>query len=199
MNNYLANKSLGSQSMSVFSGDLESSMDEVMGNRGTKTSTATMEDKNDMFVAFQDPDRMKLFRDLAEKHHCVENIDFIISVYEYTVCAEEALMKSTCVVGDDMKETALGIYNKHVQVNSTDEVNVSFTTRGAVEKQLLNWPNDTMLTKAVAQSSLATDKYKRAAVFAPVLKEISDMLYQNLWKKFRIAEAEIAMAGEHDH
>jgi hypothetical protein len=64
------------------------------------------------------------------------------------------------IMSDEMKDKAAAIYNKYVQVNSAEEVNVSFTVRGAVEKQLKIWTQGPVLTVAEAKSSLAADKYR---------------------------------------
>lgn len=173
---YLTNKMLGMTSMSIHSGslDMETGLFEEEGlEHGTKKSSCS-EDKTDMILAFQDPERLKLFRQTAE--NCAENIDFISAIFDYTIKAEDALVRSTSIVGDEMKDKAMAIYAKHVQVNSADEVNVSFATRGLVEMQLKAWTPAVLLSKGVAQSSLSTDKFKRVAVFAPAFKEISDVI-----------------------
>jgi DNA-binding XRE family transcriptional regulator len=115
----------------------------------------------------------------------------MISVFNYSKQAEEALVGNTIIVGDTMRERAAEIYTQFIQVNSADEVNVSCQTRSALEKYFQTWKSTPMLTVALAQTTLGTDKYKRADVFKTAFQEISDIAFKNLWTKFRIEEAQM--------
>jgi hypothetical protein len=116
-------------------------------------------------------------------------------VFNYTKQAEQALLNHSTIVGDEMKYKTADIYSKFLQVNRVNAINVSYQTRSAVEKQLQIWRSTAMLSRAMAQTSLATDKSKRADVFKTAFKEIFDMTYRNMWSKFRVAEAQAMACG----
>jgi hypothetical protein len=77
---------------------------------------------------------------------------------------------------------------------------VSSTTRDVLKKNLDLWiPNSKLVTsKLIARSALEADSQHRITVFEGVFKEILTMLYQNLWTKFQVAEAQALALEDED-
>ena len=76
------------------------------------------------------------------------------------------------------------------------EVNISSTTRNAFIKQINQWDEKwPLLTDSTVQKALEDDEKSRIKAFEKAYKEISLMLYQNLWVKFRSAEMATSMSS----
>ena len=149
----------------------------------------------EMTKVLMDPQRSLLFESIAKHSLCLENLTFLKSVMKYQTEAEEELVRLSIDANSVMKDNAKKIIEMHISCASEEEVNVSSRTRAAIEKNWKEWDlHYPLLTTAVAKQALEDDKMKRAALFEPAFKEISIMLYQNLWNKFRSAETTEQMA-----
>ena len=151
---------------------------------------------DEMMKVFTNPARGKLFYSIAKKALVSENVDFITAVLQYRKEAELRLVTQSSLVSDDMQKDATKLYKKFIVAGSDSEVNISSKTRSFTESALSKWIlNQPLTTVEQAQLSLHNDSLKRYDVFEPAMKEISIMLYQNLWNKFRSCETENFAAG----
>jgi integrase len=92
------------------------------------------------------------------------------------------------------------MWYQYLQINSPDEVNVSSTAREQLKSQLDQWaPNAKVISKLVARNCLETDSDHRIAIFEIAFREILTMLYQNLWTKFRVEEAQALTLEDEDN
>jgi DNA-binding transcriptional ArsR family regulator len=157
-------------------------------------------DINELIIAIEDPSRLKILRNLAVKNHLVENVDFICGVLKFKEEAEGLIMNSSSVASDEMKSQAMAMWYQYLQINSPDEVNVSSTAREQLKSQLDQWaPNAKVISKLVARNCLETDSDHRIAIFEIAFREILTMLYQNLWTKFRVEEAQALTLEDEDN
>eukprot|EP00596_Hydrurales_sp_CCMP1899_P002487 CAMPEP_0119053874 /NCGR_PEP_ID=MMETSP1177-20130426/74705_1 /TAXON_ID=2985 /ORGANISM="Ochromonas sp, Strain CCMP1899" /LENGTH=285 /DNA_ID=CAMNT_0007033943 /DNA_START=381 /DNA_END=1238 /DNA_ORIENTATION=- len=157
-------------------------------------------DTNELILAIEDPSRLKILRNLAVKNHLVENVDFICGVLKFKEEAETLIMDSSSVASDEMKTQAMAMWYQYLQINSPDEVNVSSTAREMLKSQLDQWaPNAKVISKLVARKCLETDGDHRTAIFEVAFREILTMLYQNLWTKFRVEEAQALTLEDEDN
>ena len=68
-------------------------------------------------------------------------------------------------------------------------MNISSTTRKTFLKHVENWDDKIpLLTDSLIQTALCDDSLNRIKAFEKAYKEISLMLYQYLWIKFRTEE-----------
>lgn len=165
-----------------------------------KQKSIHISDINELIVAMEDPSRLKILRNLAVKNHLVENVDFICGVLKFKEEAEQLIMNSSGAASDEMKTQAMAMWYQYLQINSPDEVNISFTAKEMLKAQLDQWaPNVKVITQVVARSSLETDSEHRITLFEVAYREILTMLYQNLWAKFRMEEAKALALEEEDN
>ena len=160
---------------------------------------AAPEDSNvdEMLSAISDPRRGALFRQLAKSLLIVENVDFLVDVLAYRNQTENEIVKFSAAANPCVQEAARNLYIKYIKTGADDEVNVSSNTRSQIEKILgsSSWvASEPFVSRETAAASLSSDPLKRGVLFQPAFKEISHMLYQNAWHKFKAHEAEV-LAG----
>jgi len=165
--------------------------------------TATDDDVMCMIDVIMDTERGKLFKDVADSQHVLENVHFIEDVLKFQ--SEETLaflIDSTKYANILMYERASEILYKYIEAGSEEEVNVSAHSRTLVEnsiKNLITFRQPYSIPIQYAKKLIVDDPYinQRANIFEPAFKEIVKMLFQNLWTKFKVAETE-KIAGEEE-
>ena len=81
-------------------------------------------------------------------------------------------------------------------VGCDEEVNICAATRKKFDDRMMLWTAATPITTHVAaRTALEDDQLRRVEVFETAYKEISIMLYQNIWLKYRAKEIEDQMGG----
>jgi Regulator of G protein signaling domain len=167
-----------------------------------RVSSISGDDIASMLAAITDPDRSRIFKEVALKCHVLENVNFIEDVIKFTdEDSVEMVMRSTASANDTMLSRARELFDKYVRAGSEEEVNVSSKARAAIETSLNSWAalqEPFPLSHQHAKLCLVDDLHVniRAQVFHVAFKEISLMLYQNMWTKFRIAETQAAAEDE---
>lgn len=149
---------------------------------------------DEMHDALRDAGRSATFRAFADKALVVENVDFLLSLEAFERECEEEVMESSRGASVRMKERAAERFRQFIEVGSPQEVNISSQTRGVIETKMREWTGEEALfTADAAQTALADDPLHHIDLFDRANKEISIMLYQNLWNKFRAQEIEELM------
>jgi hypothetical protein len=169
--------------------------------------TAPSDSSLDEFISvLADPQRLEVLCEVAEKSFVTENVDFLCTVLNFERVAADSLAASTVPASCAIKEHASSIFTTFITANSAKEVNVSSSTRSKVERALLGWSAaEPLVSRQEAEAFLLNrDAARRVKLFDPAVREISTMLYQNIWNKFLNAEAQKVAAGgyddhEHDH
>ena len=147
---------------------------------------------HDMLTAIKDPVRGKAFRKFAKKLLLTENVDFLVEVLDYRKILEDELGQCTVGANATMLDKARGLYSSYILSGSENEVNVSALIRAQIEASLSKWPlTEPLISAEQIRVALEGDSKKRALIFEPAFKEIIQMLYQNIWHKFRAHEAEV--------
>jgi len=150
---------------------------------------------DDMYNALLDPERANNLREYAEKALVVENVDFLLAVNKYRTDSVNSLIESSKQSNRCMKEGAKECFKNYMQVGSNNEVNVSSSTRHAALAHIETWnENDPIMNNDTAEYVLDDDSKLHIDVFHKAAKEISIMLYQNIWIKYRTQELESSMA-----
>jgi hypothetical protein len=148
----------------------------------------------DMQTALKDPERTQKFRQFAEKALVVENVDFLLAVQKYRKTSAEMLSECSKTANDRMKELAMKCFYDYMEAGCDNEVNVSSACRNKTNTQLKDWEEKkSLLNDESAEDILNDDMDNRVDVFERAAKEISIMLYQNIWEKFRHEEIESTM------
>jgi hypothetical protein len=150
---------------------------------------------DEMHDALRDAARSVHFRAFADKALVVENVDFLLSLDAFErECAVE-LMESSKAASERMKDRAAARFQQFIRVGSPQEVNISSQTRAAIETKMREWTGDQpLLTTEVAEMALADDPQHHVDLFDRANREISIMLYQNVWNKFRAQELQEMMS-----
>jgi hypothetical protein len=149
---------------------------------------------NEMHQALCDPTRSHQFRTFSENALVVENVDFLLCLIEFEHECGVQLMESSKIANTKMYELANKCYDTFIKVGSSSEVNISSSTRQKILEHLKTWNiNRYLLTPGSAQTALDDDPAHHIDIFDYANKEISVMLYQNLWNKFRASEIEEMM------
>ena len=155
---------------------------------------------DEMTNVIADNYRGKLFRMVAKKALCLENVDFVEAVVKYKQESEQALIKCSGEASNRIRDSAKQVHRMYVDSNAESEVNLSSKTRAIVQQILSDWEDNVpLLSEEKARGVIQEDVKKRSAVFDRADKEIKVMLYQNLWNKFRIEETQSLAAGESKH
>ena len=152
---------------------------------------------DEMTSVMADMHRGKLFRMVAKKALCIENVDFVEAVAKYKQESEQALVKCSGDASNRIREAAKQVHRMYVDTNAESEVNLSSKTRALVQHALSDWADSIpLVSEERAREIVQADLKRRTAVFDLADKEIKVMLYQNLWNKFRIEETQSLAAGE---
>ena len=81
-------------------------------------------------------------------------------------------------------------------VGCDEEVNICAATRKKFDDRMKLWlAGAPVVAHVSARNALEEDQLRRVEVFETAYKEISIMLYQNIWLKFRAKEIEDQMGG----
>jgi len=162
--------------------------------------TVTENSLDEMTTVISDSYRGKLFRVVAKKALCLENVDFVEAAVKYKQESEQVLIKCSGEASNRIREVAKQVHRMYVDTNAESEVNLSSKTRGVVQQTLADWgDNVPLLSEERAREVIQEDIKKRSALFDRADKEIKVMLYQNLWNKFRVEETQSLAAGESKH
>ena len=149
----------------------------------------------DMFHVFADPERSKLFEKVASDSLCMENVNFLKSVTAFKQQSEALLAKHSSNASNDMVVLADGIIHRHISSAADEEVNICSKTRSLLTQRRSEWQRDIpFISIGKAREILETDSHKRLELFDSSCKEISVMLYQNLWNKFRAFETTVQLS-----
>ena len=155
---------------------------------------------DEMTNVIADSYRGKLFRMVAKKALCLENVEFVEAVVKYKQESEQLLVKCSGEASNRIREAAKQVLRMYVDTNAESEVNLSSKTRGVVQQTLADWgDNVPLLSEERAREVIQEDIKKRSALFDRADKEIKVMLYQNIWNKFRVEETQSLAAGESKH
>ena len=151
---------------------------------------------NEMLSVLSDPVRCALLENVAKQAHCTENLTFLRSVLDFKKKSAELLSKHSAVANDEIKRMAKMIVDFHVVSTGEEEVNLSSRTRTNIDLQLKDWMEMTpLISPEKSKVILDEDDKKRCLLFETAFKEISIMLYQNIWNKFRASETTEYMAS----
>jgi Regulator of G protein signaling domain len=96
---------------------------------------------------------------------------------------------------EKMKELAMDVFDRYIQVGCENEVNIPSGMRNLLQSQLKAWQNEPVLSKDSAESVIKEDVLGVRHIFDPVTREIAKMLYMNIWNKFKTAETELQMGS----
>lgn len=145
-----------------------------------------------------DPDRMKVFEEVAKECLATESIDFIKAVDEYKNSLKSLLYDSGVRTLPSLNDAATSVYHTYIRAGSTEEVNISSGTRINIDNQLRNITLNSVspLDLKLISQSLHHDPLHRYTLFDNAHKEIGMMMYQNLYQKFRQKETQIAMLDQ---
>ena len=112
----------------------------------------------------------------------VESLTFLRTVLEFKRRSEALVQEQSACASNQMKDSAKGIIDRHIGSSSVEEVNVSARCAEALRKAMDDWTDNVpIVSPQCAQQSLAEDALKRVEVFDTAYKEISMLLYQNIW------------------
>ena len=162
--------------------------------------TVTENSLDEMTTVISDSYRGKLFRVVAKKALCLENVDFVEAVVKYKQESEQVLIKCSGEASNRIREVAKQVHRMYVDTKAESEVNLSSKTRGVVQQTLADWgDNVPLLSEERAREVIQEDIKKRSALFDRADEEIKVMPYQNLWNKFRVEETQSLAAGESKH
>ena len=145
----------------------------------------------EMIRVLNDPVRARVFNTVAKSAVCTESVDFLLAVLAYKKEAEELVSRHSEEASDGLRITARRLYKTYIAAGCDDEVNVPSKMRVAVEKSLQGWQDDTpLIPMNKAKEALLHDAQRRVELYDAAFKEISIMLHQNLWNKFRSLETQ---------
>lgn len=152
---------------------------------------------NEMMEVMRHIDRSKAFHITAEKCHCVENIDFLEEVIAFQQYPKVLLLQHTAIANAEYKQAAQQLYEKFIIENAEKQINISAQLRNQLYQQLEDWrDNNSLITTAKAKELVKDDHLKsRVFIFEKVFREVSILLYQNVWSRFREEEIESMAAG----
>ena len=150
----------------------------------------------EMFRIMADPERFKLFERVASEALCSENITFLKAVAAFKQRSEVLVAEQSSKASNDMMTMADSIIKQHIGSAAEEEVNICSKTRNILTVKRGEWlPETPILTLEKAREVLEADKLRRVELFDTAHKEISIMLYQNLWNRFRSLETTVNMAS----
>lgn len=92
------------------------------------------DDLENMLEVFDDPSRLAVFKDIANKLHITENILFIQAVIDFKLKAANSLVEQSS--GDAIKAMADELHKKFVVAGCDDEVNVSDKAKKEIAEAL---------------------------------------------------------------
>lgn len=149
----------------------------------------------EMEKVLSDPCRAETFEAVAKSGLVMENVTFLRAVMEYKKQCEDIVHEQSGEASNRMKDAAKKIIDQHIGATSEEEVNVSSRCAASLNKAWKDWAaNIPIVSAELAQRALQEDSLKRTELFALAYKEISIMLYQNIWNKFRTIETQKLMA-----
>jgi Regulator of G protein signaling domain len=175
----------------------ENVLSEESNNDIALTEKPSDDSLGELMRVFSDPTRLKVLRAMADEFHLGENVEFISTVLDYQNNAASQLVGTSSQVSVSLKAQAKQIFDEYIKAHSVNEVNVSSSTRTYVGSLLHGWnTHPPFLTEELAKMALENDVFKRSTLFERPLKEISTVLYQNIWNRFRTREATTAAAED---
>jgi hypothetical protein len=175
----------------------ENVLSEDSNNDIALTEKPSDDSLGELMRVFSDPARLKLLKAMADEFHLGENVEFISTVLDYQNNAASQLVGTSTQVSVSLKAQAKQIFDEYIKAHSVNEVNVSSSTRTYVGSLLHGWnTHPPFLTEELAKTALENDVFKRSTLFERPLKEISTVLYQNIWNRFRTREATTAAAED---
>lgn len=149
---------------------------------------------DDMYRVLANPTELDKFREIATKSLLVENVDFIMAVQKYHSKSRGYFIEYSKQINDQMKQDAKDCFKQFINIGSENEVNISSSTRSQIMKRLGEWVDHTPFCSfETAQGILDKDEFHHDKIFEKAYSEISIMLYQNLWNKYRSEQIEQSM------
>ena len=149
-----------------------------------------------MHIMLANRDRAQIFEKVANDSLCMENVNFLKAVAAFKQQSEALLARHSSNANNDMIVLADNIIRQHISSASDEEVNICSRTKLALTGKRGEWVSDIpFISTEKAREILQADKYRRLELFDTAHKEISIMLYQNLWNKFRSVETTVQMAA----
>ena len=150
----------------------------------------------EMHIMLANRDRAQIFEKVANDSLCMENVNFLKAVAAFKQQSEALLARHSSNASNDMIVLADNIIRQHISSASDEEVNICSRTKLALTGKRGEWVSDIpFISTEKAREILQADKYRRLELFDTAHKEISIMLYQNLWNKFRSVETTVQMAA----
>lgn len=151
----------------------------------------------EMEKAIADPSRYILFETVAKTYQLDENIHFLKAVLEYKLKSSKFLHQQSNEVSNQMKEVGKKIMDLHIGTTSLEEINISAKSNGNLLKLWQEWQSDLPIISIDAAKHILQqkDSMRRVEIFDEVYKEISILLYQNIWSKFRTLETQQQLLG----
>lgn len=150
----------------------------------------------EMEKVMDNPNRAELFESVAKSAMVFESLSFLKAARNFKSRSESLVQEQSAQASNQMKDLAKQILDHHIGASSAEEVNVSSKCATALRKALDDWAtNIPIVSPQCAQQALAEDSLKRVEIFAAAYKEVSILLYQNIWSRFRTVETQQQMSG----
>jgi hypothetical protein len=148
----------------------------------------------DMYSALQDPIRSKRFIMFAEQALFLRHVDFLTTVMKFMNKSDEFVIESSKQANENMKLNAQTCYHIFIRSGGERQLNIPPDIRNNIMDHLNKW-NEQMpiATMDSAQYVLDDDPEQHITIFEKAFDEVSIILYQNVWQKFRAYEIEANM------
>jgi hypothetical protein len=147
-----------------------------------------------MYDALYDPIRSKQFIMFAEQALYFKHVYFLLRVTEFIDNSDGYLVESSKQANDNIKLNALECYNLYIRSGGDRHINIQPDTRNNIINHLGKWNNQVpIITTQAAQTALDSEHLD---LFKAAFDEVSVILYQNVWHKFRQYEIEQALCQD---
>lgn len=154
-------------------------------------------DKNslqDMYDALYDPIRSKQFLMFTEASLFLKYADFLLRVTKFMNTCDELLVESSKNANDMIKLNAYACYHLYIRLGGDRQLKIEPGTHNKIMEQINQWENQLpILTIESAQKILIDEQNDNIFLFQKAYDEVSIILYQNVWDRFRQYEIEKAM------
>lgn len=138
----------------------------------------------------------ELFESVAKSSLVLENVTFLKAVMEFKSQFEDSVQDQSAITSNSMRDQAQRIFDTYIKASSEEEVYVSTKCALTLQRALEDWSVDApIVSHKSAQQALLKDAPKKVEIFSAAYKEISMMLHQNIWNKFRAIETQQQMSS----
>lgn len=165
--------------------DFEQESDSPIFNNSLKISQESLDD---MYKVLNDRIRSKKFIIFCEQALYLKHVDFILSIMRYTEYSNDYLVNASIQVNNKIRNDAIDYYTLYIKEGSIRELKLEDNTRIYISEHLEQWEKDIPIIN-FHDADRALD-YKHMNIFKNAFDEISIILYQNVWNKFRNYEIE---------